>query len=379
MGKQNRQRRADKRRKEARRSSGRYQSPGAECSVATVIEAAAILFAEGDVGRYRELVAILASGPPYVEQELASRLVCAKASIRGDGWSAPEVRRVLQKQLSGRHARLGEAADFARWAAEEGVTRSVALASAIEVLSWLQRLPPLPEAAAPRAATGADARQLERIRGLLAKAESTTFPEEADALTAKAQELMTRYAIDQAMVAQAGGGRVPSVRRVWIDDPYAGPKSLLLSEIAGANRCRAVWHKALGVSTVFGFEPDLDAVELLYTSLLVQASPGMKASTSRAFRQSFLVAFASRIGARLREAAEASVAEAAEEHGSSLAPVLLADTAAVDEAARRAFPHMTRRAFSANSDAGWAAGVTAAELANLSTREEIDVLQKLVV
>ena len=36
---------------------------------------------------------------------------------------------------------------------------------------------------------------LERVRALLAKAESTTFPEEADALTAKAQQLMTRHAL----------------------------------------------------------------------------------------------------------------------------------------------------------------------------------------
>jgi hypothetical protein len=38
------------------------------------------------------------------------------------------------------------------------------------------------------------------VRALLAKAESTTYPEEADALTAKAQELMARHSIDRAML-----------------------------------------------------------------------------------------------------------------------------------------------------------------------------------
>lgn len=38
---------------------------------------------------------------------------------------------------------------------------------------------------------------LERVRGLLAKAAGTEFPAEADAFRAKADELMTRYAIEQ--------------------------------------------------------------------------------------------------------------------------------------------------------------------------------------
>ena len=55
--------------------------------------------------------------------------------------------------------------------------------------------------ARPTAEPGADGdRALRRIRGLLAKAESTDFPEEAEALTAKAQELMTRHAVDAALL-----------------------------------------------------------------------------------------------------------------------------------------------------------------------------------
>ncbi|RST20878.1 bifunctional 3'-5' exonuclease/DNA polymerase [Streptomyces sp. WAC04770] len=42
---------------------------------------------------------------------------------------------------------------------------------------------------------------LTRIRALLAKAEATGFPEEAEALTAKAQELMARHSIDEALLA----------------------------------------------------------------------------------------------------------------------------------------------------------------------------------
>jgi len=45
---------------------------------------------------------------------------------------------------------------------------------------------------------------LERVRKLLAKAESAgTTPPEAEALTAKAAELMAKYGIDRALLAAA--------------------------------------------------------------------------------------------------------------------------------------------------------------------------------
>jgi hypothetical protein len=46
-----------------------------------------------------------------------------------------------------------------------------------------------------------DRRMLDRVRALLAKAESTEFPKEAEALSARAQELMARHRIDRALLA----------------------------------------------------------------------------------------------------------------------------------------------------------------------------------
>src|SRR4051794_24470656 len=76
-----------------------------------------------------------------------------------------------------------------------------------------------------------DERVLRRIRGLLAKAESTEFPDEAEALTAKAQELMARHAVDAAFLGAdpATGGRAGmATRRVHVDDPYVRAKTQLL-------------------------------------------------------------------------------------------------------------------------------------------------------
>lgn len=97
----------------------------------------------------------------------------------------------------------------------------------------------------------------------------------------------------------------------------------LLNGIAAANRARAIWSKDLGFVTVIGHHEDLDAVETLFTSLLVQATSTMTRQGSRkdlagrsrtaAFRRSFLTAFAVRISERLQEAADAEVSRAADE------------------------------------------------------------------
>jgi hypothetical protein len=221
---------------------------------------------------------------------------------------------------------------------------------------------------------------LRKVTSLLAKAESTNFPEEAEALTGKAQELMTRHAIDRAHLDARRGDR-PTVggRRVGVDDPYAGARYLLLASVADANRCRAVWTKHWGFATVFGDEGDLDAVELLFTSLLVQATRAMVAQprpgrasggATRSFRQSFLVAFAQRIGVRLREAADTVTADAAT-RSTDLVPVFARRREAADAALAEAFPETRTTRMSANDAAGWHAGTRAADRAELGLHDAL--------
>ena len=316
----------------------------------------------------------------------------AIAAAQEEGWDAIGLERVVRRRLGREAAKVVGEVDAAP--AGDYLQRvygdlSSAILTAAEVLELLTLLPPLPKlrsAERSRCPAGADARILERVRALLAKAESTTFPEEAEALSAKAQELMARYAIDRALLGGVGDGRHGvGGRRIHIDDPYARPKSLLLAEVADANRGKAVWSPDFGWSTVFGADDDLDIVELLFTSLLCQATAAMSAEGSSAegplgrrartksFRQSFLLAYAARIGARLRRAADAAAGEAAEAHGSErLLPVLAARKAAAEEAAREAFPHLARSRFSAHDSAGWAAGAAAADVASLDVRRGIE-------
>jgi hypothetical protein len=91
--------------------------------------------------------------------------------------------------------------------------------------------------------------------------------------------------------------------------------------------------------------------------------------TTRSFRQSFLVAYAQRIGERL-DSASASVTAEVKQNG-RLLPVLAANSRAADELTDRLFPSMTPRSISASDVAGWGAGRAAADLAVLDTRDAI--------
>ena len=218
---------------------------------------------------------------------------------------------------------------------------------------------------------------LEKVRALLAKAESTTFDAEAEALTAKAQELMARHRIERALVdGRSHTSRSqPIARRVQVDDPYADPKSLLLARIASANGCHAIWSKHEHCSTVFGFSDELDAVEELFTSLLLQATgavlrTGSKRdaygrSRTKRFRRSFLVAFAVRVGQRLTEVVDATVDDMGATTGTDLVPILDRRREATEAAARAAFPFATRMSTSATDGEGWRAGTAFGNRADL--------------
>src|SRR6266404_1139667 len=104
---------------------------------------------------------------------------------------------------------------------------------------------------------------LDRVRKLLAKAEAEgVTPHEAEALTAKAAELMARYGIDRAMLgALRPGSDQPADRVFDLDNPWAAIRAHLLSGLAGALRCRCVLLSRRGPGSrvhVFGYASDIE-------------------------------------------------------------------------------------------------------------------------
>ncbi len=349
------------------------------------------------------------------------------------GWQPAELVRQVERRFGPRHARLAADAVAAemrgyaaatvddrwatqlaalgakpwwncddgyltQWGARERIDRMTVVSCvlqtlfALAVVPEMSRLCPLPGSALG-AGHGSDRpvdqRMLDRVRALLAKAESTEFAEEAEALTSRAQELMTRHSIDEALLAAAAehSGRAASGdaagRRLFVDSPYEAAKAVMLDVIATANRCRSIWHKNLGLCTVIGFPAELDAVELLFTSLLVQATTAIVAagsrqddwgrSRTRSFRQSFLAAYAQRIGERLSAATGTAERQAAADTPDlNLLPVLVARHRVVDETFDAMFPDLTRfSAGSVNDREGWITGRAAADVASLQGRRAV--------
>lgn len=120
----------------------------------------------------------------------------------------------------------------------------------------------------------------DKIAKLLRKAETTT-PEEAEALVAKAQELMTTYAISEAMIAKATGNSKPEeiIRKVI---SYTGIYRSALFDIGNAigvaNGCRTMisnvtWSKPHRTDLILiGFQSDVDRAVMLDASVQIQAA-----------------------------------------------------------------------------------------------------------
>ena len=116
---------------------------------------------------------------------------------------------------------------------------------------------------------------LDRVRKLLAKAEDEGCPPaEAEALTAKAAELMARYGIDRALLgALHPESDKPADRVFSLDNPWGDVKRHLLAGLAMALRCQCVQTRTADGTRlhVFGYSSDLERADILFTSLLVAA------------------------------------------------------------------------------------------------------------
>ncbi|TFV62736.1 DUF2786 domain-containing protein [Geodermatophilus sp. DF01-2] len=332
-------------------------------------------------------------GPARVTR-LAVAVLARHAAVTEAATRAPEE---WIAQLSA----LGVTADphakvVARWRETEGLDAATAWRDVLRLVGRWGEVPELTSLGPPPSRWGrsaprrhatragqADPRMLARIRALLAKAESTEFPEEAEALTTKAQELMTRYAVDATLLDAADGASLADSvrpRRVHVDNPYADAKAQLLDVVGDANGVRVIWQGRWGMATAVGLPVDLDLTELLFTSLLVQATRAMgdtgraggRRTRSPSFRRSFLLSYALRIGERLADARGQAEREAEERVGTSLVPVLTARSEAVDDVVSDLFPELTtveRRILNAQ---GWHAGRLAADDADLrSGREQV--------
>ena len=224
---------------------------------------------------------------------------------------------------------------------------------------------------------------LDRVRKLLAKAEDEgCTPHEAEALTAKAAELMARYGIDRALLGAVRPDTDRPADRVFeLDNPWAGIKAHLLAGLASALRCQCILLNRREPGSrvhVFGYLSDLERADILFTSLLVQMARALAlepvpayGGRAKAWRRSWMLGYCSAVVARVRAAEEAAVAAAsssadagADGHGPSAAVVLADRAVTVRRHAEQAYPR-TRKTRVTYSGNGYQAGYQEGQKADI--------------
>jgi len=224
--------------------------------------------------------------------------------------------------------------------------------------------------------------KLAIIRKLLAQAEdAAASPAEAETFTAKAAELMARYGVDAAMLAD-GDETADAIadRVIRLDPPYALDKIGLLSGVARALGLQVVQRTGSGArgkeisALLFGYSSDIERAEILFTSLLVQAARGLAAAevpgreNKAAYRRAWLAGFSVTVHRRLADAEQRARTEAAATTSATgrRAEVVLADRQrVVEQRFAEAFPRLPTAARRVLSGSGHGDGVAAGHRADL--------------
>jgi hypothetical protein len=221
----------------------------------------------------------------------------------------------------------------------------------------------------------------EKIRALLELAENESTEEARATFLVKAQELMVKHSIDEAMIRAAGGNEIGGVDgEIWFREDKTSllikAKRELLSGLANLNRCKLISHGKSGrdYMTLVGFESDRKAVAMMFTSVMLQLQTDMSTQERlgrvsgplRGWRVSFAHGYGRRVYARLRDAQARQMASATDARpGSAL--VLRDQSALVADRFQQMFPNTISRktSLSINNREGYAAGDAAGYRADL--------------
>lgn len=222
---------------------------------------------------------------------------------------------------------------------------------------------------------------IERVRKLLAKAERSEHPHEAEAFATKAAQLIAAHRLTpESLAADRRSGRVRLHEIVLGRGAYVRARLRLLTEIATVHDADVVFRSGPAGMTAFvaGFGDDLEAIVVLYDSLHRQAASQMAlqrrrtpAATQR-FRRAFLFGFGERVGELLR----ATRADAERAGGPShlggpagMTVALRARRQQVAELTARSFPRVVAASRPAPAGAqAWNRGRVAADRADLGRR-----------
>jgi hypothetical protein len=193
---------------------------------------------------------------------------------------------------------------------------------------------------------------------------------------------MAKYGIDRALLAAARPETdAPASRLIDTGNPWGRVKAHLLCGLGSAMRCQCI---LLTTKTgprihVFGYASDIERLDVLYTSVLIQmwhAPAPEQTRRLRAWRRSWLLGFTAAVIARVRAAETRAQAHADTERpgdqGHTSAALVLADRSQViNNAVAREYP-VTRTARLTYTGSGYGAGYAKGQQADIGTRQVTD-------
>ncbi|MFF8845524.1 DUF2786 domain-containing protein [Streptomyces sp. NPDC015127] len=227
--------------------------------------------------------------------------------------------------------------------------------------------------------------KLAKIKALLAKAEdSAASPEEAEAYFGRAADLMAKYGIEAAMLAESKLSTDKLTSRSFdVKGKYIADRSALLFGISHALGAQNVYWRLFDTATgkyyrkvsIYAHESTLERIEMLFTSLQLQALNGVERTrpqygeSTTSYRKSWLAGFANAVRKRLTQAEETALQEASQQAGgASTELVLVKREAAVEQFFKKAHPKLKAAPRRRLAGSGWMDGKAAGERADLGGR-----------
>lgn len=229
---------------------------------------------------------------------------------------------------------------------------------------------------------------VRKIAGLLATAESFAEQgndEAANSYVQKAHALQAKYSIDAALLAEKTGQKIQKVisRVIVMKGRHGRRKVNLAHAIAAATSCTGYYSMGKNYTdgqyryTVWGFEQDVDHVEMLIDSLNAQADSALAYATrskpswehGKSYSASFMGGFTSVISSRLQQARRQAEAKVQEEgtSSSSMSLVLVNKSKQVNDEMRASVGRLGKgTSTTTTSSSGYYAGRDAGTKASLS-------------
>lgn len=349
----------------------------------------------------------------HLDPYLARTLIHDIVTVAQRGWTPEDLKHVLGPAscavLESAAPQVPARTDVVKirqaWLSFRPTDMELSLASTITertVTSWMTKIYRLPflrdaeviSTVQPHFKDPKQKKMHDKIQGLLAKAESTQFEDEADALIAKAQKLRQQYRIDSVLEELENSLEEVIALRVRISAPWVKHQLSLLSSVAYANGGTAVLLSDFGICTVMATRDDAEHIVDLFHSLnrqrvwFMKNSDGAKLAAqdgeTASYRRSFILAYASKIRELLHDANvtaaqahDASTTNGAtnqdkndsEQHSYAITsralPALARRQTQAEDALHDLFPNLSSMNLSMNHMRGIIDGVDAAERSHL--------------